>query len=75
MVRLVTAVEAVRRKRKAATRLWVGVEGTGIAVPGGGNGRMDVRYTFCGDDYVVALHATGSATPQKARLLACFYDL
>lgn len=27
VVRLVTAVEAVRRKRKAAVRLWVGVEG------------------------------------------------
>ena len=34
-VRLVTAVEAVRRKRKAAMRLWVGVgvEDAGIAVP------------------------------------------
>lgn len=36
MVRLVTAVEAVRRKRKAAVRLWVGVEGGAIAVPEGG---------------------------------------
>ena len=39
VVRLVTAVEAVRRKRKAALRLWVGVgvgvgvEDAGIAVP------------------------------------------
>ena len=47
-VRLVTAVEAVRRKRKAALRLWVGVgvEDAGIAVPRGGKGRVDYRYTF-----------------------------
>lgn len=31
VVRLVTAVEAVRRKRKAAVRLWVGLGDEGIA--------------------------------------------
>lgn len=41
-VRLVTAVEAVRRKRKADVWLWVGLEVGCIADPGGemGSGRI-----------------------------------
>ena len=46
-VRLVTAVEAVRRKRKADVRLWVGLEVGCIADPGGDNGkRKDSRCTL-----------------------------
>lgn len=43
VVRLVTAVEAVRRKRKAALRLWVGVEDDGIVGRGGGGKRESRR--------------------------------
>ena len=47
VVRLATAVEAVRRKRKADVWLWVGLEVGCIADPGGemGSGRIaDARY-------------------------------
>lgn len=69
VVRLATAVEAVRRKRKAAVRLWVGVEveDEGIADSGGEGKREDDGCTLNigGGLSLKALHATGSATSQK----------
>ena len=45
-VRLVTAVEAVRRKRKAAVRLQVGLVDDGIGDHGGEGTRKDSRSTL-----------------------------
>lgn len=77
-VRLVTAVEAVRRKRKADVRLWVGLEVGCIADPGGemGSGRIAGAHYHL----VVGCRASHRSPCYRlgyfanARLLACFYE-
>ena len=74
-VRFVTAVEAVRRKRKADVRFWLGL-GLGVEVgvdciAGHWGGRE--RESELEDWVVVDLHATGSGYSANARLLVCFY--
>ena len=72
VVRLMTAVEAVRRKRKADVRLWVGSEVGCIADPCGGKGSGIIAVAPSMLSYNSACYRLGYSA--NARLLACFYE-
>lgn len=80
VVRLVTAVEAVRMKRKADVWLWVGLEVGCIADPCGEMGSGRIADAHCNWLLVGCRASHRSACDRlgyfaNARLLACFYDL